>query len=98
MDQRAGDVPFLDRRVQLFRLSTAHAIDEVGEMIAARLPVRPGLLVGAEPALIAEGVLVASGQVSGRSVKDVADRIVVIEQAAAEATFVVRDPVPDLEL
>src|SRR5882762_10927527 len=98
MDQPAGNVSFLDGRVQLFRLSTAHAVDEVGEMIAARLPARPGSPVGAEPALIAEAVFVALGQVSVRPVKDVADRIVAIEQAVAQAGFVVRDPMPDFEL
>src|SRR5580704_375309 len=98
MDQGAGDVAFLDGRVQLLRLSTADAVDEVGEMIAARLPVRPGVLVGAEPALVAETVFVAPGQVSVRSVEDVADRVVAIEQAVADAGFVVRDPVTDLEL
>src|SRR5712692_7772160 len=98
MDQPAGNVSFLDGRVQLLRLSTAHAADEVGEMIAARLPTGPGLLVGAQPALIAEAVFVAPGQVSVRSVEDVADRVVAIEQAVAEAGFVVRDPVPNFEL
>src|SRR5205809_1941799 len=97
MDQRAGDVPFFDGGVQVLRLSTTDAADEVGEMIAARLPTGPRLPIGAEPALIAEAVLVASGQVSGRSVKDVADRIA-IGQPVAEAAFVVRDPVPDFEL
>src|SRR6267142_1821743 len=98
MDQPAGNVSFLDGRVQLLRLSTTHAADEVGEMIAARLPARPGFLVGADPALVAEGVFVACGEVSVRSVKDVADRVVATEQAVAEAGFIVRDPMPDFEL
>src|SRR5947208_2990239 len=54
--------------------------------------------VAAEPAFIAESVLIAFGQVSVRSVKDVTDRVVAIEQAVAEAGFVVRDPMPDFEL
>src|SRR5438552_3365782 len=98
MDQRAGDVSFLDGRVQLLRLATADAGDEIREMIAARLPMRPGVLVAAEPAFIAESVLIAFGQVSVRPVKDVTDRVVAIEQAVAEAGFVVRDPMPDFEL
>src|SRR5438876_8828360 len=98
MDQRAGDVSFLDGRVQLLRLATADAGDEIREMIAARLPMRAGVLVAAEPAFIAESVLIAFGQVSVRSVKDVTDRVVAIEQAVAEAGFVVRDPMPDFEL
>ena len=83
---------------KLLRLSTADTVDEIGEVIAARLAAGAGSLVGADPALIAEAVFVAPGQVSVRSVKDVADRIVAIEQTAADAGFVVRDPVPDLEL
>src|SRR5258708_22101424 len=67
-------------------------------MIAARPSAGPGCLVGAEPGPVAEAVFVPAGQVSGRSVKDVADRVVTIEQTVAEAGFVVRDPVPDFEL
>src|SRR5712692_3397734 len=93
MNQRAGDVSFLDGRVQLLRLSTADAGDEVGEMIAAGPPAGPGLLVGAEPAFIAEAVFVAPGQVTVRSVEDVADRVVAIEQAvAADRGDTIREP------
>src|SRR6185295_1996002 len=98
MDERAGNVPFFDGRVQVLCLSTPDTVDEVGEVIAPRLPPGTRSFVGAYPALIAEPVFVAPGQVSVRSVKNVADRVVAIEQAAAEARFVVRDPVPDLEL
>src|SRR5205807_1571701 len=98
MDQCAGDVSVVDTRVQLFCLSTAHAADEVGEMIAARLPAGPSLPVGADPALVAEAVFVSPCQVSLRSVKDVADRIVAVEQTATEAGFIVRDPMPHFEL
>src|SRR3954470_7776376 len=98
MDQRAGDVRFLDRGAQLFRLSTAYAVDEVGEMIAPRLPPGPRVLVVANPALVAEAVFVAPGQISVRSVEDIADRIVAIEQTVTDTGFVVRNPVPDLEL
>src|SRR3982074_386225 len=98
MDQGAGDVSLLDGSAQLLRLSTTYAGDEVREMIAARLPAGPGLLIGAEPAFIAEAGFVAARQVSVRSVEDVADRVVAIQQTAADAGFVVRDPMPHFEL
>src|SRR3954471_2242015 len=67
-------------------------------MIAPRLPLGPRVLVVANPALVAEAVFVAPGQISVRSVEDVADRIVAIEQTVTDTGFVVRHPVPDLEL
>jgi DNA-binding NarL/FixJ family response regulator len=85
MDERAGNVSFFDGRVQVLGLSTPDTVDEVGEVIAARLPPGTRSFVGAYPALIAEPVFVAPGQVSVRSVKNVADRVVAIEQAAADA-------------
>src|SRR3954452_15546277 len=88
---------FLDRGVQLVLLTTANALDEIGEMIVVRTAARTRLLVAAEPALVTEGIFVAGGEVSVRSVKNVADRVVAIEQTAADAGLVVRDPVPDLD-
>src|SRR5262249_9194985 len=76
----------------------ADAVDEVGEVIAAGFSAGPGALAGPEPALVAEGVLVAGREVAVRPVEDAADRIVAIEEAAAQAGLVVRDPVPDFEL
>src|SRR5262249_2001608 len=98
VDERAGNVSFLNRRGQFRHLPAADAVDEVGEMIAAGFSARAGALAGTEPALVAEGVLVAGREVAVRPVEDAADRIVAIEEAAAEACLVVRDPMPDLEL
>src|SRR5438128_12613034 len=98
MNQRARDVSFLDGRSQFFPLSAAHARDEIGEMIVPRMAARTGLLVASDPALIAEGVFVARGEVSVRSVKDGADGIAAIEHTAADAGFIVRDPMPNFEL
>src|SRR5712691_833660 len=98
MDQRARDVSFLDWSVQLLLLPAAHALDEIGEMIVVRMAAGTGPLVAAEPALIAEVVFAAGGEVSVRSVEDVADCVVAVEQTAADAGFIVRDPMPDLDL
>jgi len=98
MDQRARDMAFLDRGVQLFPLSAAHAVDEIGEMIVPRMAAGPGLAVAADPALVAEGVFVARGEVSVRSVEDGADGVVAIERTARDASFIVRDPMPNFEL
>jgi len=57
-----------------------------------------GLPIPPDPALVAEGVFVARREVAIRSVKDVADRVVAIEETAADAGFVVRDPMPDFDL
>src|SRR5439155_13874564 len=98
MDQCARDVSFLDRRVQLLPFSSAHALDEISEMIVPRAPARTGLPVAPHPALIAEGVFVARGEVSVRSIEDGADRIVAIQHATPDAGFIVRDPMPNFEL
>src|SRR5947209_13858843 len=98
MDQRARDVSFLDRGVQLLPLSAAHAFDEIGEMIVPRMAAGTGSAVAADPTLIAEGVFVARGEVPVRSVKDGADGVVTIQWTAADAGFIVRDPMPNFEL
>src|SRR5882672_104711 len=98
MNQRARDVSFLDGSVQLLPLSAPHAFDEIGEMIVPRMTAGTGPLVASHPALIAEGVFVARGEVSVRSVKDGADGIAAIEHTAPDAGFIVRDPMPNFEL
>src|SRR6267143_7051365 len=98
MDQRARDVSFLDGGVQLLPLSAAHAFDEIGEMIVPRMAAGTGPLVASHPTLIAERVFVAGSEVPVRSVKDGADGIPTIEQTAADAGFIVRDPMPNFEL
>src|SRR6266496_3796807 len=98
MDQRARDVSFLDWGAQLLSLSSAHAVDEIGEMIVAGMAARTGLAITTEPALIAEGVFVARGEIAIRSVKDRADGVVAIEHTASDAGFVVRDPMTHFEL
>src|SRR5262249_10999 len=57
-----------------------------------------GPLVGADPAFIAEGILVSGGEVPVRTVEDVADGIAAAEHAVADSRLVVRDPVPHFEL
>src|SRR5882672_8628535 len=98
MNQRARDVSFLDGSVQLLPLSAPHTSHEIGEMIFPRMTAGTGPLVASHPALIAEGVFVARGEVPVRSVKDGADGITAIEQTAADAGFIVRDPMPNFEL
>src|SRR4029079_10772469 len=75
-----------------------HAADEVGEVIAARPAARSGALLRSEPALVGEGVFSAGRQVPFRSVEDVADRVAPSQQSASNPRFVVRDPMPDVEL
>src|SRR5262245_12214610 len=98
MDQRAGDVSLLDGSRQRLFLAAAHARDEIGEVIVARMATRARPPIAAEPALVAERVFVACGEVSVRSVKNVADRVMAIEEAPANAGLVVGDPVPYLDL
>src|SRR5262252_7984986 len=52
MDERARYVALFDGRRQVGRLSTAHAADEVGEVIAAGAAAGTGPLIGAKPALV----------------------------------------------
>src|SRR5213592_4803087 len=95
MDQRAGYVSVLDGGVQLFLLPAAHALDEIGEVIVVRMTAGTRLPVAAEPALVAEVVFVARGEVPVRSVKNVADGVVA---TGADPGFIVRDPMPDFDL
>src|SRR5436190_4881212 len=98
MDQRAGDVSLLDGGVQFLLLSAAHALDEIGEVIVVRMTAGTRLPVAAQPALVAEVVFVARSEVSVRSVKNVANGIVAVGQTAVDAGFIVRDPMPNLDL
>src|SRR5262249_33897076 len=70
---------------------------EVGEVIVARMATRARLPVATKPALVAERVFVARGEVPIRSIKNVADRVVATEKTAADAGFIVRDPVSNLD-
>src|SRR5262249_20613714 len=87
MHQRAGDVSVLDGGPQVLPLPAAHAVDEIHEMIVAGMPSRPGPLIAARPALVAERIFVAGGKVSVRSVEDVADGVAPIQQAAPDSGF-----------
>src|SRR5262245_32204300 len=97
MDQRARDVSLLDGSGQRLFLAAAHARDEVGEVIVARMATRARIPVATKPALVAERVFVARGEVPIRSIKNVADRVVATEKTAADAGFIVRDPVSNLD-
>jgi len=98
MNQRARYVAFSYRGVEIRGAPAPHAADEVGEVIAARPAARSGALLRSEPALVGEGVFIAGRQVPFRSVEDVADRVAPSQQSASNPRFVVRDPMPDIEL
>src|SRR6266853_6095054 len=72
---------FLDGRVQFLFLAAAHAINEVGKMIAFGMTVRPDLFVAAKPGGITPGIFVAGGEIPFRAIKNVADRVVRAEVA-----------------
>jgi len=86
VDQRARHVSFFNRRAQLRGVAAPDAVDEVREVVIARFAVRSGRLICAEPALVAEWVLVDCSQVAFRSVEDAADRIVLAEEARPIST------------
>src|SRR5436190_4057979 len=98
VNQRARDVSLLDRALQLLLLSAANARDEIREVIVVRMTPWTRRPVAAEPALVAEGIFVAGGEVTLRSVINRADAVVAIQQAPADTGFVVRDPMANFDL
>ncbi len=76
VNQRAGDVSFLDRRVEIFFLAASDTFDEVGVMIATRVSAGPGLLTLTEPSPVRGGILVPDCEVAFRPVKDISDCVV----------------------
>ena len=64
---------FSDRRTEVFLLTAADAVDEVGPEVPSAFPMRAGFLLGSDPRLV--GIVAADGKVAVRSVEDVADRV-----------------------
>ena len=75
-------------------------------MTAAAMTVRARLLTALKPSLIGASVYVAGGEITVRGVRNVANLVLTAEEALCRAyqlafantCFVVRDPMPDLEL
>src|ERR1017187_7872950 len=69
--QGAGNVAFFNRRAEVFLLAAAHAIDEVGEVILLALAFRSGLVMVAQPGLVA--LVLLDGQISLGAVVEISD-------------------------
>ena len=74
MNQGTRNMALFDWRMQMFFVAAAHAINEIGKVIATATAARSGLHFFAQPALV--GIILAHGQVTFGTVEDVSDDIV----------------------